>query len=89
MSAPGAVVIPAAVGGHLPRHRGDGLAEPACDGGEGLVGPKAQADLLPVGQGEPPRSWLPTVRSHWTLRLAANNGTDDLVRATDLAADLP
>ena len=61
MRPPCPVPATAAVGGHLPRHRGDRLAQPSSDSGERLPGMQAQGDLLAVGQGQSPRSGPPAI----------------------------
>ena len=55
-------VSAAAVGGHLPGHRRDRLAQPGRDRGERLPGMQAQGDLLPVGQRSAVPARAPTHR---------------------------
>ena len=63
MRPPRPVSCAAAVGGHLPRHRGDRLPQPGGDHGERLPGMQAQGDLLPAGQRQPPRPRHPPIRA--------------------------
>jgi hypothetical protein len=56
---------------HSPSQLLTRAASPAGDHGEGLPGMHAQGDLLPVGQGQPPRSWQPAflaARPPWAAR---------------------
>ena len=89
MRPPRPVLVPAAVGGHLPRHRRDRLAQPGRDRGERLPGMQAQGDLLPVGQRQPPRPGHPAIAADRPPRSMAHDQRHPLMRAAHLRADLP
>ena len=89
MRPPRPVSAAAAVGGHLPRHRGRRLPQPRGDHGEQLPGMQAHGDLLPVGHRQPPRPRHPPIRMHRPPRGMPHDQRDALMRAAHLRADLP
>jgi hypothetical protein len=89
MRPPRPVPTAAAVGGHLPRHGGDRLAQPGGDRGERLPGVQAERDFLPVGHRQPPRAGHPAIVADRPLRGMAHDQRHPLVRAAHLRPDLP